>query len=58
MTRWHDWPPNALYLEEWFRLNGLAELNVEPAYALKIAGEVFDMMKVPRLAGFYSGRII
>jgi GT2 family glycosyltransferase len=56
VTRWHDWPPNALYLEEWFRLQGVGT-NAAPRI-MAIGGEMFDMCEVPRLANFYRGRII
>lgn len=57
VLRWHDWPPNALYLEEYFKINGLAALNINPE-SVTINGEKFDLIKVPRLSGFYTGRVI
>lgn len=57
VLRWHNWHPNALYLEEFFKINGLAELNATPE-TITVAGERFDLIKVPQLSGFYVGRII
>ena len=57
VLRWHDWPPNALFLETYFRLNGLTGLNDKPE-TVTINGEKFDLLKVPRLSGFYTSRII
>ena len=57
VTRFLDWPPNALYLEEYFKLNGLADLNKSPEQVV-VNGEKFDLIKVPRAAGFYGSRII
>jgi GT2 family glycosyltransferase len=56
VTRWEDWPPNALYLEEYWgaRLPGL---NASPEVR-EIDGRAYDLIKVPRLSGFYRGRII
>jgi hypothetical protein len=46
-----------LYLEEYFKINGLANLNTTPE-TITICGERFDLIKVPQLSGFYVGRII
>lgn len=56
VTRFEDWPPNALYLEEYWRgkLNGL---NAAPE-TREIDGRLYDLIRVPRLSGFYTGRII
>lgn len=56
VLRWEDWPPNALYLEEYWkaRFNGL---NDEPEIR-DVGGIKYDFLKVPRLSGFYRGRII
>jgi GT2 family glycosyltransferase len=57
VIRWHDWPPNAIYLEEFFKLNGLAHINRNPE-TVAINGEEFDLVRVPRLKGFYRDRVI
>jgi GT2 family glycosyltransferase len=56
VLRWEDWPPNALYLEEYWgaRLPGL---NASPEVR-NLDGRDYDLVKVPRLSGFYRGRII
>lgn len=56
VLRWEDWPPNALYLEEYWkqRLNGL---NAQPE-VVRVDGREYDLIKVPRFHGFYTGRII
>lgn len=56
VTRWHDWPPNALYLEEYYRTK-LPGLNANPE-VVTIDGTDYDMIKVPRFKDFYRGRII
>jgi len=56
VLRWEDWPPNALYLEEYWRarLNGL---NDTPEVR-NIEGRDYDLIKIPRFKDFYRGRII
>lgn len=56
VLRWEDWPPNALYLEQYWktRLNGL---NAQPE-KIQIDGREMDLLKVPRFPGLYAGRII
>ena len=56
VTRWDDWPPNALYLEEMWRAK-LPGLNDAPE-VVAIDGREYDLIKVPRFSGFYRGRII
>jgi hypothetical protein len=58
VLRWEDWPPNALYLEEKWKLRDeLAGLNAEPEEVL-IDGQQYDLIVSLKLAGFYRGRII
>lgn len=54
--RWEDWHPNALYLEEYW-LAKLPGLNDNPEVR-KLDGRDYDIIKVPRLSGFYRNRII
>jgi GT2 family glycosyltransferase len=56
VLRWEDWPPNALYLEEYFK-QLVPDLNLHPE-KVTIAGQDYDLLKVPRFQGFYGGRII
>jgi glycosyltransferase involved in cell wall biosynthesis len=56
VTRFEDWPPNALYLEEYYR-KYLPRLNEKPEI-VAIDGREFDLIRVPRYSGFYRGRII
>jgi GT2 family glycosyltransferase len=56
VTRWEDWPPNALYLEEYWQ-SRMPDLNKNPE-TVKVDGREYDLIKVPRLHGFYTGRII
>lgn len=56
VLRWEDWPPNALYLEEYWRLR-VPGLNAEPG-AIVLDGKEYDLIQVPRLKGFYGNRII
>lgn len=58
VLRWEDWPPNALYLEEYWKQKGeLSGLNVSPEI-VRLDGREYDLIKVPRLSGFYRGRIV
>jgi len=56
VLRFEDWPPTALYLEEYWkqRLNGI---NSQPE-VVNIEGRPYDLIKVPRFSGFYQGRVI
>jgi GT2 family glycosyltransferase len=56
VLRWEDWPPNALYLEEYWRMK-IGEVNSSPEVR-SIDGRDYDMIQVPRLSGFYRNRII
>ncbi len=56
VTRWEDWPPNALYLEEYYKLK-LPGLNDSPE-VVSIDGREYDLIRVPRFKDFYRGRII
>lgn len=56
VTRFDDWPPNALYLEEYWRAQ-LPNLNASPE-TVKVDGREYDLIRVPRYAGFYRGRVI
>jgi len=57
VLRWEDWPPNALYLEEWWR-DKLPASVIQERDVITVEGRQYDLVKVPRLAGFYKGRII
>lgn len=55
VTRWDDWPPNALYLEErWKQM--LPNLNAAPE-VINIEGREYDLIRVPKYSGFYRGRV-
>lgn len=56
VLRWEDWPPNALYLEEFWKLR-LAGANKAPQ-TVTLDGREYDLIQVPRLKDFYRGRII
>lgn len=57
VIRFEDWNVNAVYLEEYWKLNGLAGLN-ENAERVAIGGVERDLIKVPRWPDLYKGRII
>jgi GT2 family glycosyltransferase len=58
VLRWEDWPPNALHLEKYWKSKPeMKGLNDEPV-EIRIDGTQYDMICVPRLSGFYRGRII
>lgn len=58
VLRWEDWPPNALYLEEfWKQQPTVTNLNSSPTPVL-LNGREYDLIRVPRLGGFYRNRII
>lgn len=60
VLRFEDWPPTALYLEE-FYMQTMPGLNTNPEHIL-IEGREYDLLRVPRAAygggTFYRGRII
>lgn len=56
VLRHEDWPPSALHMERYFKLH-LPTLNDDPQ-VVTIQGVDYDLIKVPRLKGFYRGRII
>lgn len=56
VLRWDDWPPNALYLEEYWKLK-MPGLNAQPE-EVELDGQTYDLLKVPRPGGFYRGRIV
>lgn len=56
VLRWEDWPPNALYLEEYWNLRN-PWLNTTPE-TIMLDGKEYDLIRVPRLKGFYTNRII
>ena len=63
VLRYEDWPPTALYLEEWFKLQpAMAGVNTNPRQ-VSMAGRMFDMIETPKWAvdngvSMYRGRII
>lgn len=56
VLRWEDWPPNALYMEEWWALNKPG-LNANPE-VINVQGREYDLIRVPRFKDFYRGRTI
>jgi hypothetical protein len=56
VLRFEDWPCNALYLEEYWKLK-IPTLNDNPE-VVTLDGRQYDLIKVPRLKDFYKGRII
>jgi len=56
VIRHEDWPPSALYLEEFWKLH-LPNLNDSPETVI-VNGAEYDLIKVPRLKGFYRHRVI
>lgn len=56
VLRHEDWPTSALYLEEYFK-QALPDLNLNPEVVV-VNGQEFDLIRVPRLKGFYRNRII
>ena len=58
VLRWEDWPPNALYMEEWWkRQPQTKDLNLSPEETV-INGANYDFVRVPRFRYFYRGRVI
>lgn len=56
VIRFEDWPPVALYLEEYWK-EKLPGLNDDPE-TIWVDGRELDLIKVPRWKGLYRGRII
>jgi GT2 family glycosyltransferase len=56
VLRWEDWPPNALYLEEYWQKK-MPNLNDAPE-VVTVNGREFDLIKTPKFKDFYRGRII
>lgn len=61
VIRFADWPVNALYLEEWYKLF-IPNVNDDPE-TVSIEGRDYHLIKVPRTGGgtqgsLYVGRII
>lgn len=56
VLRWEDWPPNALYLEEYWKAR-LPGINENPQ-VVTVDGREMDLIAVPRYKGFYRGRVI
>ncbi len=56
VLRFEDWHPTALYLEDWWAQK-LPGLNDNPE-VVTVEGREYDLIRVPRLKGFYRGRII
>jgi len=56
VLRHEDWHPSALYLEQ-FYLHRLGLINANPE-VIMLDGVEYDLIKVPRLKGFYRNRII
>lgn len=56
VLRHEDWAPSALYLEE-FWLTHFPQLNANPE-VIVVNGQEYDLIRVPRLKGFYRHRVI
>lgn len=56
VLRHEDWPPSALHMEEFYK-QILPTLNENPD-VIVINGTEYDLIKVPRLKGFYRHRIV
>jgi GT2 family glycosyltransferase len=56
VIRHEDWQVNALYLEEFWKQQ-LPNLNAAPETVV-VGGTEYDLIKVPRLKGFYRHRVI
>lgn len=58
VLRWEDWPPNALYLEEYWKMKPeLQGLNAVPD-TRTLDGREYDLIRVPRYKDFYRNRIV
>ena len=56
VLRWEDWPPNALYREEFNRQFLPSDLNSEPE-TVDINGQTWDLIKVPKWQHLYRDRL-
>jgi GT2 family glycosyltransferase len=56
VLRFEDWPPNTLYLEDYWR-ERFPELNAAPE-VVRDGSLDYDLIRVPRRAGYYRGRVI
>lgn len=56
VLRWEDWPPQALYLEEWWNIH-FPGLNANPD-VIHSMGREYDLIRVPRYKDFYRNRTI
>ena len=56
VLRWEDWPPNALYMEEYWKLRD-PSLNASPQ-VVTMDGREYDLIRVPRFKDFYRNRVI
>lgn len=56
VLRHEDWPPSALHMEKYWRLQ-FPDLNINPDVMIH-NGQEYDLIRVPRLKGFYRGRVI
>jgi GT2 family glycosyltransferase len=56
VLRFEDWPTSALHMEQ-FWLQRMPALNDNPE-VITVEGREYDLVRVPRLKGFYRGRII
>lgn len=56
VLRHEDWHPSALHMEQ-FWLMKLGQINANPE-VIRVDGVEYDLIKVPRLKGFYRNRII
>lgn len=55
--RHEDWPPSALHMERYFKQHLGENFNATPNTVV-INGVEYDLIRVPRLKGFYRNRII
>lgn len=58
VTRFEDWPINALYIEEWFKLQPEYTNFNANAETITVQGREYDLVKVPRYPYLYRDRII
>lgn len=56
VLRHEDWHPSALHMEQYF-LSKLGAINASPE-TIVVDGVEYDLIRVPRLKGFYRNRII
>jgi len=57
VTRWEDWPPNALYLEGYYKKILGEDFNAD-CETVQLGGRKLDLIRVPRFFQMYRGRII